>query len=110
MKFGNLLHIKDAAFLLHSARSFIQTGLNKGEIAGKNLISTLVENGDVQSQYEARKDKKRSKRSKTLLRFRKSLIRRVMEETLFSWGSFMNSWRSKPINIANHVDKSGHLN
>ena len=62
MKFGNLLHIKDAAFLLHSARSFIQTGLNKGVIVGKNLISTLVENGDVQSQYEARKDKKKGQR------------------------------------------------
>ena len=35
MKFGNLLYIKDTAFLLHYARSFIQTGLNKGVIAGK---------------------------------------------------------------------------
>ena len=35
MKFGNLLHIKDAAFLLHSARPALQTGLYKGVIAGK---------------------------------------------------------------------------
>ena len=38
MKFGNLLHIKDAAFLLHLARSFIQTWLHKGVIAVKMNI------------------------------------------------------------------------
>ena len=37
-EFGNLLHIKDETFLLHSAGPALQTGLYKGVIAGKMIM------------------------------------------------------------------------
>ena len=36
-----MAHIQDAAFLLHSAHSSIQTGLCKGLIAGKMKFATV---------------------------------------------------------------------